>query len=191
MSGNRLNALLSGRADRDLLDKVAAGDREALRKLYVTYHRRLANFLMRFTQRRDLVEEVINDTFYVVWRQAGGFRGDSRLSTWIFGIAYRNALCALRRPGHQLLDGVPLEDAHLSALDDLDAAETAEWVALAMRQLPTAHRLTLELAYRQGCSCEEIAEIMDCPVNTVKTRMFHARAKLRTLLPRLAGAASA
>ena len=191
MSGNRLNASLGGQADRDLLDKVAEGDREALRELYVIYHRKLAGFLLRFTRRRDLVEEVINDTFYVVWRQAGGFRGDSRLSTWIFGIAYRNALCTLRRPAHQLLDAVPLEDAHLAAPDDLDAAETTEWVALAMLQLPTAQRLTLELAYRQGCSCEEIAEIMDCPVNTVKTRMFHARAKLRTLLPRLAGAVSA
>lgn len=186
-----MNVLLGGQTDRDLLDKVAAGDREALRKLYVIYHRRLANFLLRFTRRRDLAEEVINDTFYVVWRQAGKFRGDSRLSTWIFGIAYRSAIRTLRRGGHQLLHAIPVEEAQLPAPDDLEAAETCEWVTLAMLQLPTAQRLTLELAYRQGCSCEEIAQIMDCPVNTVKTRMYHARRKLRTLLPRLAGTASA
>jgi RNA polymerase sigma-70 factor (ECF subfamily) len=185
VSGNR------AQADRDLLDKVAAGDREALRELYLLYHRQLAHFLLRFTRRRDLVEEVINDTLYVVWCQAGEFRGDSRPSTWIFGIAYRSALKTLRRPGHQWSQAVPLEDERLCAPDELGAAETREWLALAMLQLPTAQRLTLELAYRHGYSCEEIAEIMECPVNTVKTRMFHGRAKLRTLLPRLAGAVSA
>ena len=178
---------LREQADRDLLDKVAAGDREALRQLYLFYHRRLASFLLRFTRRQDLVEEVINDTLYVVWCKAGEFRGDSRLSTWIMGIAYRRALKTLRSRAHQLFHAVPIEDECLPAPDELDAAETGEWVALAMQQLPTEQRLTLELAYGQGHSCEEIAEIMDCPVNTVKTRMFHARGKLRALLPRLAG----
>ena len=190
MSDNSLNALLIGQTDRDLLDKVAAGDREALRRLYLLYQRKLANFLLRFTRRRDLVEEVINDTLYVVWCKAKEFRGDSRLSTWIMGIAYRCALKTLRRRGHQLLHAVPLEDECLPAPDELDAAETGEWVRLAMQQLPAEQRLTLELAYGQGYSCDEIAEIMDCPVNTVKTRMFHARGKLRTLLPRLAGTAA-
>ena len=187
MSDNSLNALLIGQTDRDLLDKVAAGDREALRGLYLLYQRKLANFLLRFTRRRDLVEEVINDTLYVVWCKAKEFRGDSRLSTWIMGIAYRCALKTLRGRGHQLLHAVPLEDECLPAPDELAAAETGEWVALAMQQLPPEQRLTLELAYGQGYSCGEIAEIMDCPVNTVKTRMFHARGKLRTLLPQLAG----
>jgi RNA polymerase sigma-70 factor, ECF subfamily len=190
VSGNCVNAALRCQTDRDLLDKVAAGDREALRGLYLIYHQRLAGFLLRFTRRQDLVEEVINDTLYVVWCKAGEFRGDSRLSTWIMGIAYRCALKALRRRGHQLFHAVPIEDEPLPAPDELGAAETSEWVALAMQQLSTDQRLTLELAYGQGHSCEEIAEIMDCPVNTVKTRMFHARGKLRTLLPRLAGTAA-
>jgi RNA polymerase sigma-70 factor (ECF subfamily) len=187
VSGNSVDALLKGQNDRELLDKIVAGDREALRELYLAYHRRLSGFLQRFTRRRDLVEEVINDTLYVVWCKAGEFRGDSRLSTWIMGIAYRCALKTLRRSGHQLFAAVPVENESLVAPDELNAAETAEWVALAMQQLSTDQRLTLELAYGQGHSCEEIAEIMDCPVNTVKTRMFHARGKLRTLLPQLAG----
>jgi RNA polymerase sigma-70 factor (ECF subfamily) len=185
-----VNALLGEQTDRHLLDKVAAGDREALRQLYLIYHRRLGSFLQRFTRRQDLVDEVINDTLYVVWCKAGEFRGDSRLSTWIMGIAYRRALKTLRRRGHQLVQSVPIDDERLAAPDELGAAEIGEWVALAMRHLSTDQRLTLELAYGLGHSCEEIAEIMDCPVNTVKTRMFHARGKLRTLLPRLAGAAA-
>jgi RNA polymerase sigma-70 factor, ECF subfamily len=190
VSSKCLNALLREQNDRDLLDKVAAGDREALRELYLIYHRRVSGFLLRFTHRQDLVEEVINDTLYVVWCKAGEFRGDSRLSTWIMGIAYRHALKTLRRRGHQLFHAKPIENERLAAPDEFGAAETGEWVALAMQQLPTDQRMTMELAYGQGHSCEEIAKIMDCPVNTVKTRMFHARRKLRTLLPLLAGTAA-
>ena len=103
MSGNSVDALLRGQNDRELLVKILEGDREALRGLYLIYHRRLSGFLLRFTRRTDLVEEVINDTLYVVWCNAGEFRGDSRLSTWIMGIAYRCALKTLRRRGHQLV----------------------------------------------------------------------------------------
>jgi RNA polymerase sigma-70 factor, ECF subfamily len=188
----RLNAPnIGGEVDRDVLDKIVAGDREALQELYATYHRRLARLLTRFIRRDDLIEEVINDTLWVVWRKASEFRGDSRLSTWIMGIAYRCALKTLRRRGHQSFHAVPFENEFLPAPDELDAAETGEWVALAMQQLPTEQRLTLELAYGQGHSCEEVAQIMDCPVNTVKSRMFQARTKLRTILPQLAGTACA
>ena len=185
-----MNAALRNQTDRALLDRIGAGDREALRELYLFYHRRLASFLQKFTRRQDLVEEVINDTLYVVWCKAGEFRGDSQPSTWIMGIAYRRALKTLRRRGHQLFHAVPIENEYLTAPDELGVAETGEWVARAMQQLSADQRLTLELAYGQGHSCEEIAEIMGCPVNTVKTRMFHARAKMRTLLPQLAGTAA-
>jgi RNA polymerase sigma-70 factor (ECF subfamily) len=174
-------------SDRRLLDKVAAGDREAFRELYVVYHRRLARFLVRLTRRYEVAEEIINDTLWVVWRKAGEFRGESRISTWIMGIAYRRALKTLRTRGHQLDDAVPIEGETLVAPDELGDAETGEWILLAMQQLPLEQRLALEYAYGYGHSCQEIALIMDCPANTVKTRLFHARVKLRALLPRLAG----
>jgi RNA polymerase sigma-70 factor (ECF subfamily) len=173
--------------ERRLLTRVAGGDREAFRELYIAYHRRLARFLTRLTRHYEIAEEVINDTLWVVWRKAGDFRGDSRVSTWIMGIAYRRALKTLRSRSHALIDAVPLENEPLVAPDELGAAETSEWILLAMRHLPTEQRLALEFAYGYGHSCEEIAQIMDCPVNTVKTRLFHARAKLRALLPGLAG----
>ena len=174
--------------ERRLLARVAGGDREAFRELYIAYHRRLARFLTRVTRHFEIAEEVINDTLWVVWRKAGDFRGDSRVSTWIMGIAYRRALKTLRSRGNVLHDTVPIENEMLSAPDELGAAETSEWILLAMQHLPTEQRLALEFAYGYGHSCEEIATIMDCPVNTVKTRLFHARAKLRALLPGLAGA---
>jgi len=174
-------------SDRRLLVKVAARDREAFRELYIIYHRRLARFLVRLTRRYELAEEIINDTLWVVWRKAADFRGDSRVSTWIMGIAYRRALKTLRSRGNQTLDTVPIENEPLVAPDELGEAEMGEWILLAMQQLPAEQRLAVEFAYGYGHSCEEIALIMDCPVNTVKTRLFHAREKLRTALPGLAG----
>ena len=174
-------------SDRKLLDLVAEGDREAFRELYIVYHRRLARFLVRLTRRYEIAEEIINDTLMVVWRKARDFRGDSRISTWIMGIAYRRALKTLRARGHQLLDAVPLDSEPLFAPDEFGDSETGEWILAGMQQLPTDQRLVLEFAYGYGHSCEEIALIMECPVNTVKTRLFHARSKLRALLPSLAG----
>ena len=174
-------------SDRLLLHRIVGGDREAFRDLYIAYHRRLARFLTRLTRRYELAEEIINDTMWVVWRRAGKFRGDSRVSTWIIGIAYRRALKSLKSRGQKQLDSAPIETADLVAPDELGEAEMSEWILQGMQQLPVEQRLALEFAYGHGHSCEEIAQIMDCPVNTVKTRLFHARAKLRVLLPGLAG----
>jgi RNA polymerase sigma-70 factor (ECF subfamily) len=174
-------------SDRKLLTRVAAGDREAFREIYIAYHRRLARFLTRLTRRYDVAEEIINDALYVVWKRAGDFRGESRVSTWIMGIAYRRALKTLTSRGQQQFVAAPLDSQPLLAPDELGAAETSEWILLGMERLPVEQRMVIEFAYGYGHSCEEIAQIMDCPVNTVKTRLFHARAKLRAILPGLAG----
>jgi RNA polymerase sigma-70 factor (ECF subfamily) len=174
-------------SDRLLLGRVVAGDRDAFRDLYIAYHRRLARFLTRLTHRYELAEEIINDTMWVVWRRAAKFRGESRVSTWIIGIAYRRALKSLKSRGQRPMETTPLETVSLVAPDELGEAETSEWILQGMQQLPLEQRLALEFAYGHGHSCEEIAEIMNCPVNTVKTRLFHARVKLRALLPGLAG----
>lgn len=183
------NQQLRDDGDRKLLGRVAAGDREAFRELYIAYHRRLARFLTRLTRRYDVAEEVINDALWVVWKRAADFRGESRVSTWIMGIAYRRALKTLGSRNQQPFVATPIESQPLVAADEIGASETSEWILLGMEQLPTEQRMVLEFAYGYGHSCEEIAQIMDCPVNTVKTRLFHARAKLRAILPGLAGAA--
>ncbi|HKT71337.1 MAG TPA: RNA polymerase sigma factor [Steroidobacteraceae bacterium] len=178
----------SAARETELIAKIAAGDRRAFEELYNLYHRRLARFLTRLTRRYDIAEEVINDTFWIVWRKAGDFRGDSQPSTWILGIAYRKARNAFRTaartvPGENL-------DASLAPLtsdDTAHAAELRDWLVQALGHLPVEQRLAVELCYELGHSCEEIATIMGCPVNTVKTRLFHARAKLQKLLPALGG----
>lgn len=149
------------------------------------YHRRLARFLMRMTSRHDLIEEVINDTLWTVWLKAGDFRGDSLVSTWIVGITYRRALKALRRHG----TARPMLAEEAAVAPDVQTEnENRQWLGQALAELPLEQRMVMEFSYLMGHSCEEIAQIMQCPVNTVKTRMFHAREKLRRSLPRLAGA---
>ncbi len=170
-------------AERALLRRISNGDRDAFRDLYLRYHRRLARFLARLTRGREDAEEVINDTLWIVWQRAGDFRGASRVSTWIMGIAYRRALKLIRRAAtHARVMALEQSDAEQSTEDSHEATSNRQLVEQALRQLPLEQRLVLEFTYYLDHSCEEIAEIMECPVNTVKTRMFHARRKLRTFL---------
>jgi RNA polymerase sigma-70 factor, ECF subfamily len=175
--------------DQQLLAAVARGERRALEELYLGYHRRLSRFLSRFASRYETIEEIINDTFMVVWQNAGQFRGASRVSTWIIGIAYRTALKALRRDDPRNTgDSTGFAEPSTDPTRD---TEVHDWVAQGLALLPLEQRMVLELAYHMGHSIEEIAAITEAPVGTVKARMFHAREKLRHFLPALAGSESA
>jgi RNA polymerase sigma-70 factor (ECF subfamily) len=184
----RVSASIGDSQESLLLQRIARRDRQALEELYHAYHRRLSRFLLRLAPRYDFAEEVINETFWVIWRKAGEFRGASRVSTWIMGIAYRRALRALRSARQASAADSRAREQGDDHHDDLDALATQDWIARAMRELPEEQRLTLELAYFMGHSCEEIAAITGSPVGTVKARMFHAREKLRRALPALGGA---
>lgn len=176
--------------DRALLQRMAAGDRAALATLYRSYHGRLCRFLSRLTRRTDIVEEVINDCFWIAWQHAGDFRGDSRVSTWLMGIAYRCGLKALRQQG-----GEPVEDAMLPerdhGTDPNEDRELRDLLSKGLDHLTADQRVVIELVYGVGHSLSEVAVIMQCPVGTVKARLFHARVKLLNVLPALTGEASA
>lgn len=182
-------------AERLWLQAVAARDRQAFERLYRRYHARLSRFLRRYTARPDLIDDVVNDSLWVVWHQAAGFRGDSKVSTWITGIAYRCMLKALRggagaQAGVEALGELELEVAEAPGRPDPQAEhELRDWVQRGLRTLPPDLRLTVELAYFLGQSCEEIAQVMGCAVGTVKARMFHARVRLRNVMPALGGLA--
>lgn len=169
--------------ERELLRRVSAGDRDAFRDLYIRYHRRLARFLARLTRGREDAEDIINDTLWIVWQRAGDFRNASRVSTWIMGIAYRRALKLITRSAiHARAMTLEISTAESATADGLEATFDRQRLQRGLAQLPLEQRLVLEFTYYLDHSCEEIAEIMECPVNTVKTRMFYARRKLRTLL---------
>jgi RNA polymerase sigma-70 factor (ECF subfamily) len=173
--------------DRMLLQRMAAGDRVALATLYHSYHGRLCRFLSRLTRRADVIEEVINDCLWIAWQKAGDFRGDSRVSTWIMGIAYRCGLKALRQRGDEPVedDNIP-EDRIPSTHPDEDR-ELRDWLTKGLERLTADQRVVVELVYGVGHTLEDVATIMGCPVGTVKARLFHARVKLRNVLPALAG----
>jgi RNA polymerase sigma-70 factor (ECF subfamily) len=175
-------------SERELLDRIArSGDQAAFRSLYGSYYHRLSRLLARMSIRREDIEEVINDTFWVVWTKAGEFRGASQLSTWIIGIAYRRALNALRRAKIRPVSDQPFDEESVSVASTDDAETDGQWLALGLSRLPVEQRMALELTYTLGHSCEEVAAILDCPVNTVKTRLFRARETLKQVLPALAG----
>jgi RNA polymerase sigma factor (sigma-70 family) len=171
--------------ERQLLARVASRDVEAFERLYRIYEPRLARFLANLLQRPQLVEEVLNDTMLVVWQSAAAFRGGSKLSTWIFAIAYRKALKA------RLCWPDPVEDDQLrsrpslapTADQELQHHRLRDALVEAMAQLSAEHRAVVDLTYFHEMGYREIAEIVGCPVDTVKTRMFHARRRLRQALP--------
>ena len=177
--------------DRAALQAAATGDRAAFEQLYRRYFPRLARFLRRFNDRSDLIEDVINKTMWAVWNQAAGFRGDSKVGTWITGIAYRSMLKALRDGAPHAEVAEPCADDETAEPNDGASAqsrqELRDWVDKGLRLLPEDLRTTMELAYLMGLSCAEIATVMHCAEGTVKARMFHARLRLRNLMPALGG----
>ncbi len=174
-----LGASRDDAGDLALGARVGAQDRAAMHELFVRYHRRVKRFLARLTARQDLADEIVNDTMLVVWRRAGSFRGESRVSTWIMGIAWRQGLKSVERERRAARYPAGELDAVPSPAVDL---ERTDWLSNALADLSPEHRAVLELAYVGGQTCDEIASVMGCPVNTVKTRLFYARRRLRARL---------
>jgi RNA polymerase sigma factor (sigma-70 family) len=174
-----------------LLSRVADADGAAFEALHGAYHPRLQRFLGRFARQPALVEEIINDTMMIVWHKAHTYNSTSKVSTWIFAIAYRQALKAL---SHVNVNAKPEVATSAGALvrepeDELQQHQLCEQLEQALRSLPLKHRTVIKLNYYQGYACREIADLIACPLNTVKTRMLHARRKLKALLLNLDQAA--
>lgn len=170
--------------DLALMRRIVDKDLSAFEALYRNYHPRLDRFIGLVTPRRALVEEVLNDTMLVVWTRSATFTGQCKVSTWVFAIAYRTALKALRTQD---------EPAELSSLaepasDDagperhLMARQTRAALTDALARLSAEQRAVLVLTYFHDLHYTEIARVVDCPIDTVKTRMFHARRRLRAAL---------
>lgn len=176
--------------DLPALARIAAGNRTEFDAMYRRYYPRLMDFLGRVVPQRELAEEIVNDTMYTVWTAGSTFAGRSKVSTWIFGIAYKKALKRLSRDRRQLTESLDDSDDFAADTDpagETDVAQLRGALERALTRLSPAHRSVVELTYQLDYSYEEIADIVGCPVNTVKTRMFHARAHLRRLLGALVG----
>ena len=170
--------------DQSLMKRVVARDLRAFEALYRIYHPRLDRFLGLVTPRPTIVEEAVNDTMLVVWRRAATYSGECKVSTWIFAIAYRTALKALRTQDEPVdgdgVDELVCEDA--GPEQEAMRAQTQAALASALGTLSAEQRAVLVLTYFHDLPYAEIARIVDCPVDTVKTRMFHGRRRLRAAL---------
>ena len=168
------------RQQRELLADVACGSRQAFSKLYDILYAPLVRFIYRYTDSNPLIEEIVNDTLLVVWQKALTFRGESRVMTWVLGIASRRAMKTVRRERswRGMYREVP---ENLSLASDTERLATLEALDWALRQLNTEQRLAIELAYFHGMSCEEMAAVLGCPPNTAKTRLHYGRRRLRAM----------
>lgn len=187
LGGRKAAGVTPGREPHDdarLIGCIRQRDARAFEQLYRAYHPRLSRFLGNILRRAPVVEEVLNDTMLVVWTHPDRYNGKSKVSTWIFAIAYRKALKALRRADE------PVEDQQADRRPSLEpgpeqqlgAREVQTVLLKAIGELSADHRAVVDLTYFHEAGYREIAEIMDCPVDTVKTRMFHARRHLKSRL---------
>jgi len=176
---------LSAERQATLVQAVARGERRAFEELYAMFFRPLSGYLLRMVRDSALVEELVDDTFFEAWKHAARFRGDSKLSTWLFGIARNRALNALRalKPAHDELDEEAVfADSAQAPERQASQRQTAQALAAALAELPADQREALELVLHQGLSYEEAAQVLRAPLNTIKSRVFHARRKLREAL---------
>jgi RNA polymerase sigma-70 factor, ECF subfamily len=167
----------------NLVRAVGKGDAQAFEQLYEATNKRVFQYLCRFTNDRHLAEDLTMDTYTEVWKSAGRFRGESKVATWMIGIARNMAMNEFRKNGKIKLQELdeditdPPAQFHACA-----GTETTKILAEALNRLPVSHREILDLVFLQGMNYEDISQIVDIPLNTVKTRVFYAKEKLRNAL---------
>ena len=162
--------------------RLARMDEQALEEAYAAYAPAVLSYLRRFVG-PDEAEDVLQRTFWDLWRHADRFRPTERLSSWIFTLAHRRAVDTLRGRRHQVVDVDALrdlvgEDGRVTAERYADAAD----VRVALSRLPEHERSVLVLAYFHDLSQTEIASRLDVPLGTVKARAARGTRRLRRLM---------
>jgi RNA polymerase sigma-70 factor, ECF subfamily len=167
--------------DVGLVRRIAAGDRVALAQLYGLHGQVLLSQINLVVGAPALSEEILQDTMLAVWRGAGSFRGESRVRSWLIAIARRQARDRMRRHRFRVVDDAALAEVpgaepgpEILALGRAELAEVTSAIGL----LAPAHREVLGLAFGAGLTLREVAQILELPLGTVKTRLRAARAAL-------------
>jgi RNA polymerase sigma-70 factor (ECF subfamily) len=180
--------------DARLVEAALQGDRDAFGDLVVRYQDRLFNTLLRIAGSREDAADAVQDAFVQAYLKLESFRGDAQFFTWLYRIAMNMALTRRRRrrpagsleaakssAGEEPMDAAAGPDSRLLA------TERAEQVQSALADLGEQHRKILVLRELEGCSYEVIADILELPVGTVRSRLFRARLQLREKLRSLWG----
>jgi len=166
-------------ADQTLIERIAAGDKLAMRVLFARHHVRVYRFVLRLVRDERLAEDVVGEMFLDVWRQAATFKARAAVSTWLLAIARFKALSLLRRKGEEALD----EEAARAIEDPADDPEVAvqkkERSAMLRRcwsKLSPEHRDIIDLVYYQEKAIVEVAEIVGIPEHRENTHVLRAKA---------------
>lgn len=169
-----------------LLQRMGKGDEAALRELYCAYSRSIYAFALRRLRDAAEAEEIVVDTMHEVWRHPERFRGESKFSTWLLGIARFKLLSLIRsrEPQHEELAELEetLDSGEEGSFEILAKKQRREAVLQCMDKLSAEQRECLHLVFYEGYGLAEVAAVLGCPENTVKTRLFHARRKLKNAL---------
>lgn len=175
-------------SDLALIKEIADENKYAFKVLYNKYVKQIHSYIYKLTNDSKLSEEVTNDVFFEVWNSAEKFQGKSKVLTWIFGIAHNKTINELRKKKEISVDPEELMNVVSKDMETEELMmkkDREKQIKSALDQLSPEHRTVVELTFLQGLSYKEIAVIMDCPVNTVKTRMHYAKEKLKETLTKL------
>ena len=177
----------TAQSDIDLVKRVQKGDKKAFDPLVIKYQQRIANLISRFIRDQDEVLDVTQEAFIKAYRALPNFRGDSQFYTWLYRVAIntaKNHLATLsRRPPQGDIEAEIAEQMDMGTrlkeqVTPERLAEEADLKAVileAVDQLPEELKTALTLREIDGLSYDEIAEAMDCPIGTVRSRIFRAR----------------
>ena len=167
--------------DEALLQTIARGDRDAMHTLFARHRIKVFRFLQRIVRNESTAEDLAGEVFLDVWRNAARFEGRAAVATWILAIARFKALSTLRRRRECALDETAaglIEDNTASPESALVTKHNGEILRTCLNKLSYDHREVIDLVYYHEKSIDEVAQIVNVPVNTVKTRMFYARKRL-------------
>ena len=182
-------AVSAAERDDQLIERLALGDLDAFEVFYKAYRPKLRGFIRNIVSTEEAIDEVFDDVMMVVWKKIGDFEGRSKLSTWVFSIAYRRALKERARGASAARVEVEYTDDVAEPQIEEGEAERAvetgrrkDRIQAALQKLSSDQSTVVRLAYFEGLSYRDIGAVMQCPEDTVKTRMFHARRKLKAAL---------
>jgi RNA polymerase sigma-70 factor (ECF subfamily) len=163
------------------MDDIAKGNEQALQQLYEATERSVFHYIYRLVNNQQIAEDLLMETYIQIWKSAKNYRGHAKVLTWIIGIARNLTMNEFR---NRKIKEDDLHEDILFSEKQFEACRKNEISAIlknALNRLSLQHREVLDLLFLQGLRYEEIAVILDTPLNTVKTRIFYAKASLRNI----------
>lgn len=173
-----------------LVSSVATGDISAFETLFHLYEKRVYHYICTLVRDQSLAEEVVGEVMLALWRGARHFANQSRVSTWIFGIARHKALDAIRRSGRSdhatvIMDDLPdLPSQQETPIESIQREQLGTVMRQALSALSADHQEVLRLVFYEELPYEDIALLLNIPENTVKTRVFYAKQQLKRHIDR-------